>query len=138
MKKLLTIILSAIAFVFSSCEKKQVADPAKLTLTFEYREVERTEQEIKRNIQYKIELVSTSTPSFVAPDIWYDWGYDTGIAIMIGDGKHYFNNTGTYNVTMLYKPAVEPDQNAIHASRTLTMQVTGVTDSIWRAAIPIE
>jgi hypothetical protein len=100
--------------------------------------VERNEQEIKSNIQHKIEIASTSTPSYVAPDIWYDWGYDSGIAIMIGDDKHYFNYTGTYNVTMLYKPAVEPDPNAIHASRTFTMQVTGVRDSIWRAAIPIE
>lgn len=134
MKKLLTVTLCAIVALFiCSCEKKQVANPANLTLSFEYREVV---NDIHNN--NKVEIRSTSTPSFVAPDIWYDWGAETGIAIMIGDGKHYFNNTGKYNVTMLYKPAVEPDVDAIHASRTLSMQVTGVPDSIWRAAVPVE
>lgn len=133
MKKLLSIALCAIALMFSACEKKQVADPANLTLSFEYREVY---NDIHDN--NKVEIRSTSTPSFVASDIWYDWGADTGIAIMIGNGKHFFNNTGTYNVTMLYKPAVGHDYDAIHASRTLSMQVTGIPDSIWRAAVPIK
>lgn len=133
MKKLLTFTFCVVAFVFSSCEKKQVADLTNLTLSFEYREVVNDKYD-----NNKVEIRSTSTPSFVAPDIWYDWGYDSGIAIMIGGGEHFFNNTGTYNVNMLYKPAVEPDLNAIHASRTLSMQVTGVPDSVWRAAVPVE
>jgi hypothetical protein len=119
--------------VFSSCEKKQVADPANLTLSFEYREVV---NDIYKN--KKVEIRSTSTPSFVAPDIWYDWGAGSGIAIMIGDGHRFFNSTGTYKVNMLYKPVVEPNLNAIHASRTFSMQVTGVPDSVWHAAVPIE
>ncbi len=134
MKKLLTITFCVVAFVFTSCEKKQVANPANLTLSFEYREVVNDQFNNQNN---KVEIRSTSTPSFVAPDIWYDWGYDTGIAIMIGDGEHFLN-IGTYNVNMLYKPGVEPDFDAIHASRTLTMQVTGVPDSVWRAAVPVE
>ena len=69
------------AFVFSSCEKKQVADLTNLTLSFEYREVVNDKYD-----NNKVEIRSTSTPSFVAPDIWYDWGYDSGIAIPIFKG----------------------------------------------------
>lgn len=130
MKKLLTCILSIMAFIFSSCEKKAVS-PADLTISFEYREVVNN---LHANI--KIEIRSTSTPSYVAPYLWYNFG--TSHAILIGDDYQYLASPGTYDVKVFYKPAVAPDFDAILASRNFEIKVIGVPDSVWRAAVPVE
>ncbi len=131
MKKLSFIALCVLALTFVACEKKQVANPSDLVISFEYREVQDTI--VSTN---KIEIRSTSTPSYVAPDLWYY--FDANQAIRIGDSYQRFYSTGTKNVKVLYKPGVAPDFDAIHASQEFTISITGVTDSIWRAATPVE
>ena len=122
--KILLFALAAVAIC--ACEKKQVADPKNMEISFEYREVD------TRIIEYR----STSTPSYIAPDLWYYW--NDGTAIAIGDGHHIFSALGDVNVTVLYKPGVEPDFDAVHNSRQFTITITGLADSIWHAATPIE
>ena len=130
MKKLFLLALCALPLVFTSCEKgKKAVDPNNLTIAFEYRQV--------YNWQYnKIEFRSTSTPD-VAGDLWYYFDGD-GEAILIGNGYHIFANTGDHEVTVLYKPGVAPEIDAIHASRKFTITVPGVADSIWCNAVPKE
>ena len=123
-------LLAFAAILFAGCEKKQVADVKDLTISFEYREVEGATG------YCDFEFRSTSTPSYVAPDLWYDFGKDHAMAI--GDGHHRFKTAGTYNVTVMYKPGVDPEPNKIHASRTFTFTLTGVSDSTWKAATPTD
>lgn len=128
--KILLFALAAIALC--ACEKKQVADPKNMEISFEYREVEDTIY----HHTYTLDFRSTSTPSYIAPNLWYYW--NDGLAISIGDGHRYFDHAGDYTVDVLYKPGVEPDFNAVHASRQFTITITGSADSIWHAAIPVE
>lgn len=126
-----TFLLLMVALAFVACEqKKQVAQNPKIS--FEYREVV---DSVVGGIQ-AIDIRSTSEPEYIAPDLWYYYG--TEIAEQIGDGHHRFPAIGTYNVVVLYKPGVEPDLDAVHASKNFTITITGVADSIWRDATPVE
>ena len=133
------LLFAAALIMLTGCEKKQVAEPSNVKIAFQYREVEdvleaNTPEEEKR--MHTIEIRSTSEPAFIAPDLWYNFGTD--YAMQIGDGNHRFTKIGTYNVTVLYKPAVAPDFDKIYASQKFTFTIDGVRDSIWKPAIPVE
>ena len=122
-------MLVVVPFLFTSCEKKQVPNKDAVTLAFEYREVDAS--------RCKVEIRSTSTPSYIADDLWYYFRNE--YATMIGDGYRYFNlNAETIKVSVWYKPGVAPNYNEIYVSKDFVIDITGVADSIWRSARPIE
>ena len=132
MKKIVSIFLLS-ALVFSACESKKKnelanADPE---ISFEYREVANDKYD-----NHKFEFRNTSIPEITQPYYWY-YFQDAAIAIGSG-GDRYYNALGTYSVTVLYKPGVTEDPDDILKSKDFTITITGVEDSVWRAATPIE
>lgn len=132
MKKIVSIFMLS-ALVFSACESKRKIELANANpeISFEYREVANDKYD-----NHKFEFRNTSIPEFTQPYYWY-YFQDAAIAIGSG-GDRYYNALGTYSVTVLYKPGVTEDPDEILKSKDFTISITGVEDSVWRAATPIE
>lgn len=134
MKKILLLVIAALAIV--ACEKqKKVADAKDMEISFEYRNIQ---TDSLHSFVPHFEFRNTTTPEYTRPDFWWYFKGGTGdIAPFIGEtGDRYVSIIDTYNVTLQYKPAVEPDPNAVLAERTFTINITGVADSVWHTAVP--
>ena len=133
MKKIVSIFLLS-ALVFSACELEHNIELANANpeISFEYREVVNDKYD-----NHKFEFRNTSTPESTQPYYWY-YFQDAAIAIGSG-GERYYNALGTYSVTVQYKPGIKGvDPDKIFKSKDFTITITGVEDSVWRAATPVE
>ena len=131
MKHTQIFIIFVAALALFACEKKQVAEKSEVTLSFDYREVD----------SCMIEFKSTSTPAYIADDLWYrfndSYPYDS-IHYNIGDGFRRFYHKGEVSVSVWYKPGVEPIYDEIRAARDFKIIVKDTIDSTWVAAIPVD
>lgn len=128
MKKLLTVILFVTAIICTGCDNgKKVANLNDLKISFEYREV----------ADNKFEFRNTSTPEFARADFWFRF---EGKVISVRESENWYPcyGTGTYNMVMQYKPEAEIPLDSIYTSKEFTMTITGIPDSVWRAAVPVE
>lgn len=126
MRKFILITMCAGLLLSTGCEKqKRVPKQTEIELSFQYREVGNK----------RIEFRNTSTPDYMlSDDMWYY--FSTTAAPAIGNGAINLGRTGITDVNMLYKPAIAPEPNAICASRSFQITLTGVVDSIWINAEP--
>lgn len=128
MKKLLTVILFTTAIISTGCDNgKKVANLNDLKISFEYREVAGN----------KFEFRNTSTPEFTRSDFWFRF---EGKVISVRKSENWYHcyGTGTYSMIMHYKPEAEIPMDSIYTSKEFTMEITGVADSVWRDAVPVE
>lgn len=128
MKKLLTIILFTTVLICTGCEKeKKVANLDELKISFEYREVTAN----------KFEFRNTSTPEYTRADFWFRLDGKV-ISVRESENWYFCYGKGTHSMIMHYKPEAKIPLDSIYTSKEFTMTITGVPDSIWRAAVPVE
>lgn len=121
-----------VAAALCSCEKGKNAEPIKnAQVSFEYREVV---NDLYDN--HKVEFRNTSTPADLKAYSWRfngDPTYDAAPAANYEEFWHYFATIGTRTVVLTCK-----DANAFLYTDTFSISITGVLDSIWKPATPIQ
>ena len=145
----LILLLMAVA-VIASCEPQMPEEKRfpNAQVKFEYRGVERTEQEIRNKVgQYKVEFINKSTPQELKAYIWWIEGdptYDAAPTRNVEEFQHYFIVDGARKVSLTcvdqYRLNFDNslyDDTLFFYTDSFTINITGHTDSVWRTPEPI-